>query len=96
MLAVYAVCALLAIPVGLAFIYRSLFLRSRRCLRCRSRNNLERVTRTSSERVIGRLVACRRYRCGQCGWIGLIREGVARLANESASPSSGEIRTFDS
>lgn len=96
MLAVYAVCALALLPLCFAIAYRSLFLRSRRCLQCGSQNSLERIPRSSSEHVIGRFIACRRYRCGQCGWIGLIRESVARQASESLGTSSGEMRTFNS
>lgn len=96
MMAVYVVCSLFVIPVGLAIVYRSLFLRSRRCFHCGSQNTLERIPRTPTERVLGRIVPNRRYRCGQCGWIGLIRERAAKQGSEFGTGSDADMKTFTS
>lgn len=94
MIAVYVVCSLLVIPVGLAMVYRSLFLRNRQCLQCNSQIGLERIPRSPVERVIGRCIPNRKYRCGHCGWIGLIREKVARQASESSPGTNVDISTL--
>lgn len=93
MMAVYALCLLLVIPLGIAIFYRSLFLGNRQCLQCGAQSALERIPRSRFERTLGRLVASRRYRCGQCGWIGLIREGVAKQANEPLAESESDPRS---
>lgn len=95
MMVVYlVVCSLLVFPVSLAIFYRSLFLGSRHCLQCGSHTALNRIPRTRFERTLSRFIPNRRYRCGQCGWIGLIRESVARQSSETFTDSDLDLKTI--
>lgn len=94
MMAVYVVCFLLILPVSFAIFYRSLFLGGRQCLQCGSHIALDRIPRSRFERTLGRFIPNRRYRCGQCGWIGLIRENVARQGSEALTETDGDIKTI--
>lgn len=74
--------------------HSSLFLRERRCPRCGPRVPLERTSRRFGERMLGRVIACRKYQCRACGWAGLIRDRAAKPAGEAASTSEFELRAF--
>lgn len=95
MILICLVCVLIAVPIGLGYVYRSLFLRDRRCPHCKSQIGLERTPRTAAERSIGHHIPSRKYRCIQCGWKGLIRDKANKAIPEPSGASGFEIETLD-
>lgn len=95
MIYILLVCVLIAVPIGLAYIYRSLFLRDRKCPHCKTQMGLERTPRTAVERSIGHRIPSRKYRCTQCGWKGLIRDKANKPITEPSGGSGFDIGTID-
>lgn len=78
----------------LALPHRSLLFGERRCPRCGPRASMDRRHRSSGDRLVGLLVASRRYECRTCAWQGLIRDKAARRSGESLGTSEHEIQVF--
>jgi predicted RNA-binding Zn-ribbon protein involved in translation (DUF1610 family) len=89
-----AALALLAAVVSVAFVYRSIFVRNYRCPRCGPFGALDRTPRRFGDRLIGRLIACRRYQCLACGWEGLIPDKAPRPTDGGRTQAgrSGHVR----
>jgi hypothetical protein len=75
-------------------LYRSIFLRNGDCPRCGPLGALDRTPRRFGDRLIGRLIACRRYQCLACGWEGLIPDGAAKPTDGGRPQAgrSGDVR----
>jgi len=63
--------------------HRSLFFRRLRCRRCGPAVPMRRVSRGVVDRLIGKIIACKRYECVPCRWSGLIRNKVVMAAGGS-------------
>lgn len=77
----------LTLSVGLLTIFfkvvvplRSLLLRRRCCPRCGATHSLTRSPRRKLDRLLSRVIDCRRYKCLTCWWKGLLREIPAEAA----------------
>ncbi len=94
MVVTLAYCAaVLASILGFVFVVwplRSLLFRKRRCLRCKLQSSLMRVPRQKSDRFLGKIINCRRYKCLSCNWTGLFRDDPSKSSSGSA-PTSTDI-----
>jgi len=70
---------------------RSLLLRDRRCPRCGAIDSLARSPRRKLDRIVSRMINCRRYKCHACRWKGLLREDVAAPSGTTTAPSTAEL-----
>lgn len=83
---VLIVC-LLAIFLKIVLPLRSLLSRERRCPRCGFIDSLTRTPRRRIDRLLARVIDCRRYKCHACRWKGLLRD----TSGVTATPSDAEV-----
>ena len=63
----------------------SLLSRKRSCPRCRHSLSLTRKPRNKFDRLVGRFVDSRRYKCLACQWTGLLRHEAGEVRSDSGT-----------
>lgn len=73
---------------------RSLLLNERCCPTCGPKSSLSRIPRQLTDRLIGGVIACRRYQCLSCRWSGLIRDRATKPSGRTLGTSEFDIPVF--
>ncbi|MHC5542013.1 hypothetical protein ACYOEI_27655 [Singulisphaera rosea] len=73
---------------------RSLLLSERCCPNCGPKSSLSRIPRQWTDRLIGGVIACRRYQCFSCRWSGLIRDRATKPSGRPGGTTEFELPVF--